>query len=126
MFPLLPDKCPPSDIQPDFSCNAIRKCFLNINSTASAGPDGLLGKFWHSLNSSLAQPLSIIFKKSFTTSILSECWKKSVVRHVYKKGDLTLATNHRPIAVTSIAFKIMEALIKDALIKHLMSKTLLS
>ena len=45
LFPLLPDKCPPSDIRPGFSTNAIRKCLLNINSTAAAGLDGLPGKF---------------------------------------------------------------------------------
>ena len=88
--------------------------------------NSLSGKFWHSLNSSLAQPLSIIFKKSFTTDILLECWKKSIVSPVYKKGNPPLATNYRPIALTSIACKAMEALIKDVLLKHLTSKNLLS
>ena len=69
MFLLLPNKYPPSDIQIDFSTYAIRKCVLTINSAASAGPDGLPGIFWHSLNLSEAQPLPIIFKKSFTTGI---------------------------------------------------------
>ena len=92
-FPLLPDKCSPSDIQPDFSTNTIRKCLLNINSTASAGPNSLPSKFCHSLNSSFAQPLSVMFKKSFRTDILPDCWKKSIVSPVYKKRDPTFATN---------------------------------
>ena len=125
LFPLLPDKCPPSDIQPDFFTNAIRKSHLNINSTAFASPDGLPGKFWHSLNSSLAQPLSILLKKFFTTGILPDCWKKFIINSVYKKGDSTLATNYRPIALTSIVRKTIEALIKDALLKHLTSKNVI-
>ena len=69
--------------------------------------------------------MSIIFKKSLTTGVLPGCWKKSVVNHVYKKGDPTLATYYRQIALISIACKTMEALIKDALLKHLTSKNLL-
>ncbi len=114
------------DIHPDFSPASIAKHLKLVNSQSSAGPDGYPGKFWHSLHSTLASPLSIIFNMSFITGCLPSCWKHSVITPVFKKGDPTSPSNYRPISLTSIACKVMESAVRDALLAHFERNKLLN
>jgi hypothetical protein len=107
--------CKPADIAPDFSPTNVAKHLKHTKPASAAGPDGLPGIFWHSLHACLALPLSIIFNKSFNSGILPSCWKHSVITPVYKKGDPSLASNYRPIFLTSVACKCMESIVRDAL-----------
>jgi len=42
-----------------------------------------------------------------------------------KKGDKSIASNYRPVSLTSICGKIMESIIRDKLVEHLTSQKLL-
>lgn len=55
---------------PNFHPEFVAKHLKNVKASCAAGPDGLPGLFWSSLNYSLCFPLSIIFVKSFATGIL--------------------------------------------------------
>jgi hypothetical protein len=122
----IPVQCQPTDIQPDFSPTSIAKHLKSVNSRSAAGPDGYPGIFWHSLYHSLALPLSLIFTKSFITGNIPLCWKQSIITPVFKKGDAMLASNYRPISLTSIACKIMESVVRDALLTHFNTHKLIS
>ena len=52
-------------------------------------------------------------------------WKKANVSPIYKKGVRNQAGNYRPISLTSIVCKIMESLIKEAVMNHILSNKLL-
>ena len=41
-----------------------------------------------------------------------------MITHLYKKGEKCLASNYRPISLTSIICKIMESIIKDDLMPY--------
>ena len=53
-------------------------------------------------------------------------WKSSVIAAIFKKGITTLASNYRPVALTSILCKVLETLVRDHILAHLVSNNLLS
>ena len=71
-------------------------------------------------------PLSIIFSNIFEHFVLPRAWLTSIVIPLFKKGHRNLASNYRPISITSSCCKIMESIIRDALSNFLLANKLLS
>src|SRR5260221_8881665 len=53
-------------------------------------------------------------------------WKTDVVASIYKKGVVTDTSNYRPISLTSVCCKLMESLIKYALLNYFLVHNLIS
>ena len=53
-------------------------------------------------------------------------WKMANVTPVFKKGAKTNPSNYRPISLISIVCKVMESLIRDEMMDHLMANNLLN
>ena len=70
----------------------------------------------------IAVPLFIIFKKSMEEGYTPEDWRQARVTPIFKKGSKRQACNYRPVSLTSIPCKIMESLVRDAILKHLLRK----
>ena len=45
---------------------------------------------------------------------------------IFKKGSKTQASNYRPVSLTSVPCKVMESLVRDAIVKHVSDYDLLS
>jgi hypothetical protein len=90
-----------------FSQEEIKKLLLGLNTTKSPGPDKAL----YELANVIDKPLFIIFKKSFDTGIVPENWKVAIITALFKKRDKNLASNYRPVSLTSILCKLLEKLI---------------
>ena len=67
----------------------------------------------------LAVPLSILFGASFNQAILPRDWKKANITAIFKKGSRTDRTNYRPVSLTSVPCKVMEAIIKDKVMDYM-------
>ena len=74
----------------------------------------------------IAVPLFIIFKKSMEEGYTPEDWRQARVTPIFKKGSKRQACNYRPVSLTSVPCKIMESLVRDAILKHLNENNLLS
>jgi len=70
----------------------------------------------------IAEPLSIIFERSWRTGDVPEDWRKASVTPVFKKGKKEDPGNYRPVNLTSILGKMMEQLILEVIIKKLEEK----
>jgi hypothetical protein len=88
----------------------------NINLTSAPGPDNISGSTLKICTETLVLPLLHIMKLSFFSSTVPTEWLKASVTAIYKKGDKTLASNYRPISLTSICCKLMERIISKQLI----------
>ena len=61
-----------------------------------------------------------------STANVPASWKSAIVVPIFKKGCRNSVKNYRPISLTSIACKLMESVIKDAVLAHLFSYNLVS
>lgn len=99
----------------DFSPRVVYEAMRKTKVGYSVGPDLIPSIFWVKLASELTLPISIIFAASYHFSTLPLDWKCAHVIPLFKKGDPSLASNYRPISLTSTLCKIMESIIKDNL-----------
>ena len=68
---------------------------------------------------SLAAPLTRIYQMSLETGTVPTKWKKGNVTPLHKGESRHNACNYRPITITSLLCRVMEKVVKDAVIKHL-------
>ena len=67
----------------------------------------------------LARPLQIIFNESLLLGVVPDAWKKAHISPIHKKGNKADPNNYRPIALTSIACKVMEHIVRGRIIEHI-------
>jgi len=92
----------------------------------SYGPDGLPAFFLKKLAFELAEPLATIFEVSFRSGILPKIWLEATVTPVFKKGSRTDVKNYRPISLTCVPCKVMEAIVRDKLTNFLTASAIVS
>ena len=61
---------------------------------------------------------------SLQSGHLPNDWKQAHVTPVYKKGSRVLAANYRPISLTSPIVKLLESIIRDFIMDHMLSNHL--
>ena len=110
----------------DFSIDEVRKLLQNLKTGKSPGPDGLHPRFVNELADDLCLPLYLIFKSSINGAKIPKQWKFARVSAIFKKGNRELACNYRPVSITSIICRILETIIRNSIVKFLVSNDLLS
>jgi len=70
----------------------------------------------------VAEPLSIIFERSWRTGEVPEDWRKANITPIFKKGKKEDPGNYRPVSLTSIPGKVMEELILELIIQQVEEK----
>ena len=109
------------------STEAVLKKLDSLDTNKSVGPDNI-----HPMNSlrrlanELEEPLTVIFQKSLNEGQLPDDWRNAIISPIHKKGSKVTASNYRPISLTSIACKILESFVKEAVIKFLTEEKLIS
>ena len=110
------------DITPGIVLAKLKK----LKPNKSPGPDGIHPRVLNNAASHLSVPLSIIFSTSLTTKTLPDEWKHANISAIFKKGKKTLPNNYRPVSLTCVVCKIMESIIRDAIIDHMTKNNLFS
>ena len=131
---------PDQDTMPPFEERQYEKVLDNINIdqelvlkkleklkvNKSPGPDTIHPRVLNGAAKSLSIPLTLIFQTSLQTKNLPDEWKHANISAIFKKGKKTLPSNYRPVSLTCVACKIMESIIRDAIIEHMTSNNLFS
>ncbi|BHF82266.1 hypothetical protein SprV_0802540300 [Sparganum proliferum] len=104
----------------------VRNELLNLKKSTSPGPDAIPAKLLKELAPEMSKPLAVIFQTSFLTGCLPSDWKSATIAPLFKGGSCASANNYRPVSLTSICCKIMEKIIKKALMQFLEQHHLLS
>jgi hypothetical protein len=110
---------------PSITKDKIREKIQGLRVDSAPGPDGINPRLLKELGDSVLTPLEIIFKKSLTTGVVPLEWRQATVIPIFKKGSKREAGNYRPVSLTSIPCKILESILKDEIMEHLLSNGLI-
>ena len=103
----------------------VRKKLQSLNPNKSPGHDAVHPYCLKELADSICIPLSILFRKSLKEGA-HESWRKAIITAIHKKGSRSAPENYRPISLTSVISKIMESIVRDAILSHMMKNNLLN
>ena len=106
--------------------SSVAKKINAMRSKAAPGPDKLCPRLLKSVVDQISAPLSTIFKKSIDEGVVPEDWRTANVTPIFKKGSKASVGNYRPVSLTSVLCKVMEGILKDALMKHLLQNDIIS
>ena len=85
----------------------------------AAGPDGFLPTVVKAVAESVAPHLCDIFNMSLSTGEVPLDMRSANVTPIHKKGPVNEMENYRPISLTSIPGKLLEAVVKGNIVEHL-------
>jgi len=77
------------------------------------------------LENELAVPLEIIFNMALETGCSPQEWKEANVTPIFKKGTKGDPGNYRPVSLTSVPCRLMESVVKDKIMSHLLENNLI-
>ena len=91
--------------------NVTSKCVSSLASKSSSGHDGISLKLLKCLSSALVKPLTLIINQSLLTGIFPTKLKIARVLPSFKKYDVTLMDNYRPISLLTSTSKLFEKIV---------------
>ena len=71
-------------------------------------------------------PLFLLFRKTLEYEQIPTAWKEGQIIPIFKKGDKSSVSNYRPVSLTSVISKVMETLVRDDIMDHLINEKLLA
>ena len=125
-IPILPPRTLQEVNNIQVSDEAVLKLLTNLKIDRSCGPDEIHPMMLKELANDLAAPIALLFNMSIQDGTLPDDWKKAFVSPIFKKGARNLAVNYRPISLTSILCKVLENILRQKIMEHLLLNNLLS
>ena len=110
----------------DFSEEVVANKLKSLCADKTPGPDNIHPAVLLKCFDVLSLPLSLIFKKSFNEGLVPKDWRIANVTPIFKKGDHSSTCNYRPVSLTSVVCRVMESIIKDSIMDHLLENELLN
>ena len=109
----------------EMSKKQIETKIKKLKTFSAPGPDKISSKILKDYSSTLSNALCIIFNNSLQSSEIPTDWKTANVTPIHKKGTKGNVENYRPVSLTSIPCKLMESLLKDKIMDHLLDQQIL-
>jgi hypothetical protein len=104
----------------------IMKKIDKLRKDSAPGPDGIHPMLLKETKYEISKPLCIIFEQSLQSGEVPADWRVAAVTAIYKKGTKSEPGNYRPVSLTSVACKLIEGIIKDKLMDHLLENKLIN
>ena len=105
----------------DVSDEKVRRKLEKLNTSKSPGWDEIHAKTLFELRDYIYKPLGIMYRASLVRDEIPADWKDAGVTPLFKKGKRSDAQNYRPVNLTSIPCKILETIIKEEMLIHLIN-----
>ena len=99
---------------------------LHSCASKSPGPDDIHQRVLKETASAIAPALTALYNNILTSHDIPEDWRTAIITAIFKKGAKSDPGNYRPVSLTCIICKILESIIYDAIMEHLIKNKLLS
>jgi len=116
-----PNKGPsPYSSMKDININTkgVHKLLKNLNAHKATGPDSIPSFILKTAANEIAPILTKMFQTSLDTGAVPQDWKDAHVVPLFKKDERHLASNYRPVSLTSITCKVLEHIIHSSIMDH--------
>ena len=81
-------------------------CLKNLGNNKAPGPDKIPNSILKNMPPRFHKLLFLFFKHCYKQKQIPASWKTNTTVLLYKKGDPSQQTNHRPIALANIIYKL--------------------
>ena len=109
-----------------FTVEEVEKKLRELNPNKAAGPDGIKSRLMKECATEIAPTLHQIYRKSLDETEVPDQWKVAEIVPIHKGGSKAVMANFRPVALTSIASKVLERIICSAILAFLVTNKLIS
>ena len=96
----------------------VEKKLYNQGPDKARGDDELSPRLLSGVSKELAIPLSHIFRESLDNGSVPDDWRRAKVSPLFKKGRTCHANNYKLVSLTSQIVKVMESIVRDAVVQH--------
>ena len=103
----------------EFSEKDIEDAIDELSNNSASGPDGITAILMKKCKTKLSKPLYILWRDCLDNGITPDKLKVAHIIPIFKSGHQGLASNYRPIALTSHLIKIFEKIVRNGLVKYL-------
>jgi len=125
--PVLPERYVEFEMtEPEITPDIVEKKLLKLDTSKSTGPDIQSPKVLKEIAHEIAYPVAMLYRESVKSMSVPGRWKESIVSVLFKKGNKFLAGNYRPVSLTCILCKVLESILRDHFIDHMLRNQLLS
>lgn len=97
----------------------VQKLLRCLDTSKSAGYDGLPTRILKEAAKELAPSLTTLFNVSFSRGDIPRDWRDATVSPIHKKGKKSEVGNYRPISLLSVVSKVQERIVHTRLFKHI-------
>lgn len=104
----------------------VKRQLQKLKIDKSPGPDGIHPRVLMELREEISIVLANIYNASLTEGRLPLDWTTANISAIFKKGDKSESSNYRPVSLTCIACKVMESILREHPLKHIMDNQILS
>ena len=96
------------------------KALSELDATKAKGVDNVSPLFLKHCSVALCYPLHHLFQISVNTGSIPVEWRTHLIIPIFKSGDRSDVANYRPISLLSIVSKVLERIIYDRIIDHIL------
>ena len=104
----------------DVSVHDVERRLAGLNQYSAPGPDGMHPRLLKETAAALSVHVTNLCQHSLNTACLPHDWKLGEIVPIHKKGSKQLASNYRPISLTSVLCKLLESIVRDVIMEHVM------
>ena len=98
----------------------VKKVIMNLDLSKASGPECIPVVVLKNCEPELSYILAELFNKCLKESCFSDCWKVSLVIHVFKNvGEKSTAKSYCPVSLLFVVSEVFEKLVKNRIIDHL-------
>ena len=108
-------------------CGAdVMSILAKLRAKTACGPDEITAVVLKKCAPAIADSLAEVFNSSLASGRLPSEWKVSNVVPIFKAGDPAVVGNYRPISLLSLVSKVLERVVHNALMEHVLEHNLVS